>query len=108
MTDREIELALFRPTLRPADRIRGQGAPQTARALMEENRQLVLEKQQRKALERQSSREFVEKLLADDRVVNEADKARDIGRRVAQRGLAQYYKAKIAEREAERSIAYET
>jgi hypothetical protein len=107
MTTEEIEKALYRQARRPADRIRGEGVPKTARALMEDNKQLVLEKQERKALARQNSREFVERLLADDRVVNEADKAKDIGRRAAQRGLAQYYKAKIAEKETEKSNAYQ-
>jgi len=91
---------------RPVERIRGTGAPQTARSLLEENKKLVVAKQEKKALDRQDSREFVEKLLVDDRVVNEIDKAKDIGRRTAQRGLAQYYKSKIAEKEAEKSNAY--
>jgi len=108
MSLQEMERALTRFQRRPPEQIRGQGAPQTARALLEENKQLVLEKQQRKALERKNSREFVEKLLADDRMVNEADKAKEIGRRSAQQGLAQYYKAKIAEKEAEKANAYQT
>jgi hypothetical protein len=108
MSVNEMEKVLYRMKRRPAERIRGEGAPQTARALLEENKQLVLEKQQRKALARKNSREFVEKLLADDRMVNEADKAKDIGRRTAQQGLAQYYKAKIAEKEAEKASSYST
>jgi len=108
MSCEDMERALFKQTRRPADRIRGQGAPQTARALLEENKQLVLEKQEAKALHRKNSRDFVEKMLADDRMVNEADTAKDIGRRTAQRGLAQYYKSKICAKEAEKSDAYQT
>jgi len=100
----EMEQLLQKQTRRPA----GHGAPQSAGALLEENKQLSLEKKHRKALDRKNSREFVERLLAEDRVVTEADKAKDIGRRTAQRGLAQYYKAKIAEKEIEKTAEHQT
>lgn len=103
MTCDEMEKALYRQTRRPADLTQ-----HSAREMLEENKHLVSEKQERKALARKNSRDFVEKLLSDDRMVNEADKAKDIGRRTAQRGLAQYYKAKIAEKEAEKSQAYQS
>lgn len=103
----EMEQILKKQTRRPAERIRGTGAPQTARSLLEENKQIVLEKQMRKALERKNSREFVDRILAEDRTVNQADKAKDISRRTAQRGLSQYYKDKIAEKEVLKSKQYQ-
>jgi len=106
MSCEEMEKALVRKNRRTKDSIRDTGAPQTARALLEENKQLVKEKDKLKAMERKNSREFVEKILAADRVVNESDKAKDIGRRTAQRGLARYYKAKICEREVEKTNSY--
>lgn len=59
-----------------------------------------------KDLARQDSRECFEKLLAQDRVSSEGDKARDIGRRQAQRELAQYYKAEIAQKEQKKAKEY--
>lgn len=99
MSCHEMEKLLQKQTRRPA----GHVAPQSAGALLEENKQLSLEKQHRKALDRKNSRDFIERLHADDRVATEADKAKDIGRRTAQRGLSQYYKAKIAEKETSTS-----
>jgi len=37
-------------------------APQTARGLLEENKQLIQEKQERKALQKQSSREYCDQM----------------------------------------------
>jgi len=103
----EMERSLaHRPTRRIPEQARDGHAPQTARALLEENRQLIQEKQERKALARKNSREFVEKLLAQDRLTTEGDRAKDIGRRHAQRELAQYYKAEIAEKERARAGKY--
>jgi hypothetical protein len=108
MSVMEMEKALYRNSRRPAEHYKGNGAPQSARALFEENKELVLQKQQRKALARKNSRDFVDKILASDRVTIEADKARNIGRRTAQRGLAQYYKAKIAEKEDLKAGSYQS
>jgi len=97
---------LYKPYKRPAEFSEGSGSGQTARTLLEDNKQLVVQKQQRKALERQRSREFVDRLFADDRLANEADKAKQVSRSSAQRGLAQYYKAKIAQKEADKKGSY--
>jgi len=106
MSVEEMEKALVKYSRRPPESIRGQGAPQTARALLEENKQLVQVKQQRKAMERKNSRQFIDQILADDRMFTEADKAKQINRRCEQRELAGYYKARIAEKEAERANEY--
>lgn len=83
------------------------GAPYTARSLLEDNKRLIAEKEERRALEKQHSREFVEAVLAQDRVTTEGDKAREITRRNAQRELAKYYKTKIAEKEMAKAEAYQ-
>jgi hypothetical protein len=102
----EMENALERFSKRLPDKGNANYAPQTARALLEENKQLIQEKRDRKALERQNSREFTETLLAKDRLTTDNDKARDIGRRHAQRELAQYYKSQIAKKENSKSSEY--
>lgn len=109
MTIQEMERALEpNPMRRPAEIARPGCAPQTARALLEENKQLIEEKRERKALQRKNSREYVEKLLLQDRLTIEGDKARELGRRHAQRELAQYYKAKIAEKEEQKAKEYQS
>jgi len=105
ITDMEKALSA-KPSRRIPEQVRDGHAPQTARALLEENRQLIQEKSERKALARKNSREFVERLLAQDRMTTEGDKAREIGRRHAQRELAQYYKAEIAEKEQAKASEY--
>eukprot|EP00927_Polykrikos_kofoidii_P067307 TRINITY_DN62808_c0_g1_i1.p1 TRINITY_DN62808_c0_g1~~TRINITY_DN62808_c0_g1_i1.p1 ORF type:complete len:437 (-),score=119.95 TRINITY_DN62808_c0_g1_i1:369-1679(-) len=106
MSVEEMERALTHISKRMPETIRGSCAPQTARSLLEENKQLIEEKRERKARERQNSREFTETLLAKDRRTNEHDKARDIGRKQAQQQLAQYYKTKIAEKETSKASEY--
>eukprot|EP00928_Gymnodinium_smaydae_P077353 TRINITY_DN6063_c0_g1_i2.p1 TRINITY_DN6063_c0_g1~~TRINITY_DN6063_c0_g1_i2.p1 ORF type:complete len:486 (-),score=112.64 TRINITY_DN6063_c0_g1_i2:122-1441(-) len=108
MSVEDMEKALERFSKRPAPGDKGgRGiAPQSARNILEENKKLIQEKIQRKALEKQNSREFTEQLLANDRRVNETDKAKDIGKNTEKRNLAQYYKAKIAEKEQEKALEY--
>jgi len=75
------------------------GAPLTARALLEENKQLIAEKESRRAMARKNSQEEFEKLILQDRQVIECDKARQLNRRMAQRELAEHYKERICDRE---------
>jgi len=82
------------------------GAPQSARTILEENKQLIQEKLEKKALERKLSRDFNESLIAKSHVVTENEQARDISRKHAKRELAQYYKSKIAEKEAAKASEY--
>eukprot|EP00929_Paragymnodinium_shiwhaense_P007986 TRINITY_DN111905_c0_g1_i1.p1 TRINITY_DN111905_c0_g1~~TRINITY_DN111905_c0_g1_i1.p1 ORF type:complete len:480 (+),score=152.95 TRINITY_DN111905_c0_g1_i1:53-1441(+) len=103
----EMEKALQKYSKKRPDQNQLNNAPQTARALLEENKRLIEEKKARKALERKNSREFTESLLANDRSNNETDKARDIGRRQAQKELAQYYKAQIAKKQASKESEYQ-
>jgi len=102
----EMEMALAsRPCRRGVEARDGSGA-QTERALLEDNRRLIQEKRERKALARQRSREVVEQMIDQDRRVSEGDKANAIGRRHMQRDLAEYYKAEIAEKEKAKANAY--
>jgi len=68
---------------------------QTARGLLEENRMLIAEKQERKAMARQNSKEEFERLIAQDLKSSEGDKARDLHKLATQRELARHYKEKI-------------
>lgn len=107
MTIEEMESALTKAQRRNVpEQARSSNGPQTARALLEENKILINEKQERKALEKKNSREFVAALLAQDQMTIESDKAREIGRRGAKQELARYYKAKIAEKETKKSNEY--
>jgi len=107
MTVRELETALAaKAPKRMAERVLPGQAPQTARALLEENKQLIQEKQGRKALAKKSSREFVERLIEHDRLSTEVDKTREAGRKQTQQELACYYKAKIAEKEQAKAGEY--
>ncbi|CAE7693116.1 unnamed protein product, partial [Symbiodinium pilosum] len=75
----------------------------SARELLEDNKQLILEKKEQKALARKNSRELVQKLIEEDRVRSEGIKATDQSKRSQQRELAQQYKAMIAQKEAQRA-----
>jgi len=81
-------------------------APQTARGLLEENKQLIQEKQERKALQKQSSREYFDQMAQENRTFMDRDKAKMMGRRSAQRELAQHYKSKMAEKEQSKANEY--
>ncbi|CAK0843902.1 unnamed protein product [Prorocentrum cordatum] len=94
------------PVRRPAAQARPAGAPQTARGLLEVNRALIEEKKEKKALQRQSSREEFERLLERNRATTESEKSRALTRRIAERELAQCYKSKIGEKEKTRTHAY--
>eukprot|EP00440_Ansanella_granifera_P017878 gb/GFBE01019416.1/.p1 GENE.gb/GFBE01019416.1/~~gb/GFBE01019416.1/.p1 ORF type:complete len:476 (+),score=136.40 gb/GFBE01019416.1/:1-1428(+) len=84
-----------------------QGAPPlSARELLEENKQLIQEKKQQKALARKNSREFVQKLLEEDRRVEEGTKATDQGKKSALKELSQHYLLKIAEKEEAKAAAH--
>lgn len=108
MTIAEMESVLAaRPMRRNPEQVHNMSAPQTARALLEENKQLIHDKQERKALARKNSREFFDRLLAHNRLVTEGDKAKSMSRRDAQRELAQYYKAKMAEKERVKANEYQ-
>jgi hypothetical protein len=80
--------------------------PQSARALLEENAQLVLQKEEARSLSRKKSWDFLNKLMNDEQKVIQEEKAKDAGRRLANRELAQYYKAKIAEKEEQKANSY--
>ncbi|CAE7304829.1 unnamed protein product, partial [Symbiodinium sp. CCMP2592] len=77
--------------------------PMSARELLEDNKQLILEKKEQKALARKNSRELVQKLIEEDRVKSEGIKATDQSKRSMQRELAQQYKAAIEKKEAQRA-----
>ncbi|CAE7931073.1 unnamed protein product, partial [Symbiodinium necroappetens] len=77
--------------------------PMSARELLEDNKQLILEKKEQKALARKNSRELVQKLIEEDRVKSEGIKATDQSKRSMQRELAQQYKAAIENKEAQRA-----
>lgn len=79
---------------------------QKARALLEDNKLLIEEKRRQKALARKDEKDFVERILEQDRLTNEGDKARELGKRSAQKELAQHYKAKIAEKEETKANEY--
>jgi hypothetical protein len=81
-------------------------APHTARTLLEENKQLIEEKQKKKALARKSSREEFERLIARDRLSAESDKANEQSRKQAHIQLANTYKEKIGKREQAKADAY--
>jgi hypothetical protein len=80
--------------------------PQSARELQEENRVLVLKKQEERSRARKYSKDFVNKLIADDQKVIEEEKARESGRRLAQKELAGYYKSSIAQKETAKANSY--
>lgn len=84
----------------------GERGPQTARGLLEENKRLIEEKQRKKAMARQSSREEFERLVVRDRLIAESDKAEELTRRKAHLDLAQSYKEKICSKEKEKAGAY--
>jgi len=85
---------------------RNQREPQTARALLEENKQLVVRKQEERTMARKKSRDRIEQLLQGDQKVIEADKAKHASRRLAQQELSRYYKTRIAEKELEKANEY--
>mmetsp|Transcript_43519 Transcript_43519/g.93210 ORF Transcript_43519/g.93210 Transcript_43519/m.93210 type:complete len:447 (-) Transcript_43519:21-1361(-) len=66
-----------------------------ARGVLEENRKMIEEKQERKAIARQNSKEEFEELISKDRLQSEGEKARELSRRSAQRELAMHYKERI-------------
>lgn len=75
----------------------------SARELLEENKQLIEEKKEQKALARKNSREMVQKLIEEDRMKSEGLKATVQSRRSMLKDLAQQYKASIAEKEQQRA-----
>lgn len=79
----------------------------TARALLEENRQMIAEKEARRAMARKNSKEEFERLVMQERAVQEGEKARELSKRHAKRELAQHYKAKIGEGEKSKTAKYE-
>jgi len=103
----DMESALKAKLLRrPKEDVRSNSGAQTARALLEENRQLIAEKQERRAMAKKNSREEFEKLVVQDRATIEGEKARELSRRKAQRELAHYYKERIGDKEVTKSDAY--
>jgi len=107
MSVAEMEQALSqRPLRRMPERVRHASAPQTARGLLEENKQLIQEKLERKALQKQSSQEYFDRMAQENRIVMDRDKAKMMNRRSAQRELAQHYKAKMAEKEQFKANEY--
>jgi hypothetical protein len=108
MTIEEMESSLAQRASKkfPPEQARGERAPQTARALLEENKQLIEEKQRKKALARQSSREEFERLVVRDRIIAESDKAQQLTRRQAHLDLAKSYKEKICNKEQAKQDAY--
>jgi len=91
---------------RPKEDVRSNSGAQTARALLEENRQLIADKQERRAMARKNSREEFEKLVVQDRATIEGEKARALSRRMAQRDLAVHYKERIGDKESAKKDAY--
>jgi len=82
----------------------GRGSlPMSARELLEENKQLIEEKKEQKALARKNSREMVQKLIEEDRMKSEGIKATVQSKRSMLKDLAQQYKASIAEKEQEKA-----
>jgi len=82
----------------------GRGSlPMSARELLEENKQLIEEKKEQKALARKNSREMVQKLIEEDRMKSEGIKATVQSKRTMLKDLAQQYKASIAEKEQEKA-----
>jgi hypothetical protein len=81
-------------------------APQTARAILQVNRELIEEKKQRKAIQRNNSREEFDRLLEANQRVIEDQRSQAITRRSAQREMAHYYKSKICEKEEKKANAY--
>ncbi|CAK9114103.1 unnamed protein product [Durusdinium trenchii] len=99
MTVDEMETRLLP---RPSKGGRG-SLPMSARELLEENKQLIEEKKEQKALARKNSREMVQKLIEEDRMKSEGLKATVQSRRSMLKDLAQQYKASIAEKEQQRA-----
>lgn len=87
---------------------RGQREPQTARGLLEVNKQLVEKKKEEHAMARKKSREFIDEMLQGDQKIIESDKAKDVSRRMAQKELARYYKGKIVEKEQDKANSYKS
>jgi len=87
---------------RPAKGGRG-GGPMSPRRLLEENKQLIEEKKEQKAMQRKNSREMVQRLIEEDRMKSEGLKASVQSRRATLRELANQYKAKISEKEETRA-----
>jgi len=82
----------------------GRGSlPMSARELLEENKQLIEEKKEQKALARKNSREMVQKLIEEDRMKSEGIKATVQSKRSMLKDLAQQYKASITQKEEERA-----
>lgn len=102
----EEELLQALAKVRKSSDARSQREPQTARALLEENKVLVSRKREEKEMARKKSREFIEQILEGDQKSQEADKAKNASRRLAQQELSRYYKGKIAEKESERANSY--
>eukprot|EP00441_Pelagodinium_beii_P019739 CAMPEP_0197653036 /NCGR_PEP_ID=MMETSP1338-20131121/34808_1 /TAXON_ID=43686 ORGANISM="Pelagodinium beii, Strain RCC1491" /NCGR_SAMPLE_ID=MMETSP1338 /ASSEMBLY_ACC=CAM_ASM_000754 /LENGTH=452 /DNA_ID=CAMNT_0043228031 /DNA_START=79 /DNA_END=1437 /DNA_ORIENTATION=+ len=75
------------------------GQPVSARELLAENMALIQQKKESKALARKNSREFVQRLLEEDRMKIEGLKAHEQSKKSAFKELAQHYKAKIAQNE---------
>eukprot|EP00930_Biecheleria_cincta_P004707 TRINITY_DN105633_c0_g1_i1.p1 TRINITY_DN105633_c0_g1~~TRINITY_DN105633_c0_g1_i1.p1 ORF type:complete len:492 (-),score=139.77 TRINITY_DN105633_c0_g1_i1:41-1483(-) len=84
---------------------RSGGPPISARELLEENKLLIQIKKDQKAMKRQNSREFVQRLLEEDRMKSEGLKATDLGKKSALKELAQDYKARIAQNELSKADA---
>jgi hypothetical protein len=102
MSNLDMEKALQKFT----KKIGKHGAPQSARTILEENKQLIQEKLERKAFEKKQSKDFNENIVAKGQVVSEMEQARGITRITAKRELAHYYKSKIAEKEAAKATEY--
>lgn len=82
----------------------GRGSlPMSARELLAENKQLIEEKKEQKALARKNSREMVQKLIEEDRMKSEGIKATVQSKRSMLKDLAQQYKASITRKEEERA-----
>lgn len=86
--------------------VRANDGPQTARGILEENKKLIADQQERRSAARKNSRDEFDKLVVQDRLTTEGEKARVMSRRQAQRELANYYKEKIGEKEKAKANEY--
>mmetsp|Transcript_90025 Transcript_90025/g.179011 ORF Transcript_90025/g.179011 Transcript_90025/m.179011 type:complete len:432 (+) Transcript_90025:39-1334(+) len=107
MSVADMEQALTqRPMRRMQERVRHVSAPQTARGLLEENKQLIQEKLERKGLEKKHSREYFDRMAQENRTIMDRDKAKTMSRRSEHQQLAQHYKSKMAEKERLKANEY--
>lgn len=102
---REMEALLSRRSKREVELAKN--GPQTARAVLEENKILSERKKLAGRNDRAASLVMVESLLALEKESVEKDKAKQQGRREAHQQLAQQYKASIVQKEKEKGKRFE-